>query len=297
MTGNNDWSWLAQQTQNNSPLVKSQQFLQAAQGAGQAINSAGNVLQQGIKKKLYRQAGNEILGLMEQGNLNEQTMAGVLKNNRLGMQDAQEIIGLMQKSGALEEMKARTAGIKANTQATIGQEQRSGQKFGQETDEFNWQKSNRDADRALSQREAESRINANNANADYSRSGKAAGNKSVDPADKVKDFIANHPQIKALMTPDKEGKINHVGKDERDYYEELAASEGFKIKFREEPETYGNWARLPGGHSVGDIKVDEKTGKPKGAGNYFIESIVYVGNQPTANQSGSGNTDPLGLGL
>ena len=323
---NRDWSFLAQQTRDNNPLLKSQQFLQAAQGAGQAINQAGGAFTQAIKQKQIRQAGSDILGLMEQGQLNEQTMAGVLKKNRLGMQEAQEVIGLLQKSGAIAETKARTANANANTQATIGQEGRATDEYdwkkthrdedreitnseakartagikantqatigkeGRDADEYTWKQGNRDADRDLGNREAESRINLNNANADYSRSGKASGNKPVDPADKVKDFIDTHPQIKALMTPNKEGEINNIRKDERDYYEKLAASEGFEIKFREEPETY--WGRLPFGRKPGEIKIDEKTGQPKGAGNYFTESIVYTGGKPAANKPESGNTPP-----
>ena len=284
MTGNKDWSWLAQQTQNNSPLVKSQQFLQAAQGAGQAINSAGGAFTQAIKQKQIRKAGNDILGLMEQGQLNEQTMAGVLKNNRLGMQEAQEVIGLLQKSGAIAETKARTANTNANTQATIGKE-------GRDTDEYDWKKTHRDEDRGIANREAESRINLNNANAGYAESGKAAGNKPVDTAKSVKDFVDNHPQIKNAMTPvkgtstTKEQSAQPLSKEDAEYYQELARSEGFELVLRPSQHTAGRFASwLPGGDSVGGATVID---------GYTIESVRYVGNSG----AGGGNSDPLGLGL
>ena len=291
MKGGSNWGWLAQQTAQNDPVARSQQFAQAAQGAGQAINQAGGAFTQAIKQKQIRKAGNDILGLMEQGQLNEQTMAGVLKNNRLGMQEAQEVIGLLQKSGAIAEAKARTANTKANTQATIGQEGRAGQKFGQEADTFNWQKTNRDEDRDLTNREAESRINVNNANASYAESGKAAGNKPVDTAKSVKDFVDNHPQIKNAMTPvkgtssTKEQGAQPLSKEDAEYYQELAGSEGFELVLRPSQHTAGRFASwLPGGDSVGGATVID---------GYTIESVRYVGNSG----AGGGNSDPLGLGL
>ena len=277
MTGNKDWSWLAQQTRDNSPLLKSQQFLQAAQGAGQAINNAGNMLQQGIRKKQYRAAGNDILGLMEQGQLNEQTMAGVLKKNRLGMQEAQEVIGLLQKSGALEELKARTAGINANTQATIGKE-------GRDADEYTWKQGNRDADRDLEREHTKSQINLNNANAKYAESGKASGNKPVDPADKVKDFIANHPQIENAMTPVKgtstteEQSAQPLSKEDAEYYQDLASKEGFELVLRPSTHQMGFWGGVFKDGKKGDTITD----------GYTIESVRYVGNAST----GGGGKQP-----
>ena len=281
---NRDWSFLAQQTRDNNPLLKSQQFAQAAQGAGQAINQAGRAFTQAIKQKQIRKAGNDILGLMEQGQLNEQTMAGVLNNNRLGMQEAQEVIGLLQKSGAIAEAKARTANTKANTQATIGKE-------GRDTDEYDWKKTHRDEDRGIANREAESRINLNNANAGYAESGKASGNKPVDAAKNVKDFIDTHPQIKNAMTPVKgtstteEKSAQPLSKEDAEYYQELARSEGFELVLRPSQHTAGRFASwLPGGDSVGGATVID---------GYIIESVRYVGNSG----AGGGNSDPLGLGL
>ena len=128
MKGGSDWGWLAQQTAQNDPVSRSQQFAQAAQGAGQAINQAGVAFTQAIKQKQIRQAGSDILGLMEQGQLNEQTHLARL-SRKLRDEISRKLFELMRSYDALvaeekvdEDLGAaiEAAAARARTQLQCG---------------------------------------------------------------------------------------------------------------------------------------------------------------------------------